>query len=1166
MDSDDDSELFVTQMQPDSLTQGVSQRQCDPEFILKDIEGGPFAQQQETQAFNTEAEQDSHKTKQGPTNNADSQTYQLQDCPMSFDVYDFLSPSLENNEQQSKTYQNMLEAQYAPALPKIKIEPGLETYPRKSKPRPHLDLCGDEAIESTWVPFDQRPRFDPSTIQNRIIELSDADDELPDPPAEKGSSRDGVVVKKDPDLVPYEWVDMDEDTLSISSGDEDDVKLIWADNDKTCIDLSKEESTVGCLKLGKTALAKRLVTLKASKNPADRRKILLAQQLLAKRVRQDHRRNVGLGRSLQQSSDFARATPSMLIDDNGDDNNDNSWMSKSCNFDQEEGKRFKEIQKAYQRKVKFGQNTEQDDVKFICAESRENSRLKRLEHEYEVCKGYDAEPSEESNLLTTSPSPAPGSKRRSTSNDQLDNDPDHEAKNPAKRTRVRKTPRKQGRLVNQEEELEMSMRAGLEEYLKKQQRKDRKAQNEAGTQITKEKGKRKGKVRGKGTSVVIREKPKRRSRNQAGYINDIGSLLTSNVFDDAANNIADANMPQAPMNVTDKHKFMASLVAGLSNSDPRRQEKNHILRCTSILGIKRVSQSENKEETWVIKGMKSRLRHHQVQGTAFMKERELADEGPWGGIVADAMGLGKTVEAIALIVCNPPKPSEKFKSTLIVVQPGLLAQCLEELKKHVEEDTFTRIMVIAAGSRALGKGEVRDLEKADVVVTTYTEVVRSYPKAEMPKDINSEADVIQWWQEHWLKERGSLHKANFYRVILDESQGIKNYKTQTSIACRGLMAKHRWALSATPIMNSKSYRRFLTTIYADDVAGLDELYPYFKFLHVQGTGTFEEFEDMYCVTNDVDCKKRLVCLLNNIMVRRTMKDKVLGKPIVELPPCKQRVELLYFDMVERCIYDIVSRRFVRAINRASQAGGLGKKPIVGLLMFLRLRQLAAHPFLIQETLQEIFDEESVDRLEEKVVQGRNDREYAKTVIAALRRLVKAKGDATEESPDAEDEHTPPPPGELAVKLGKKIRKLKADGKVEEVRAEKTCHRCKDRAVDPQVTSCLHVYCKECLDSMAGDACEEDLDSTPCDECRTVFTKSEPCSNVKELQIEESNNLTPSIGSKKTKPRKKVVMKWVDYDNKLVLSAKTIAVEKQLRSWIAEDPQKKIIVFSQFLMM
>ena len=111
------------------------------------------------------------------------------------------------------------------------------------------------------------------------------------------------------------------------------------------------------------------------------------------------------------------------------------------------------------------------------------------------------------------------------------------------------------------------------------------------------------------------------------------------------------------------------------------------------------------------------------------------------------------------------------------------------------------------------------------------------------------------------------------------------------------MAKHRWAVSATPIMNR-----------------VEELYPYFKFLRVPYTGSYREFQENYCKKGSDDCNSRLHCLLDQIMVRRTLKDTILGEPIVKLPKHNQRTIDIDFSPVERAIYRRVYKRFVTSLN------------------------------------------------------------------------------------------------------------------------------------------------------------------------------------------------------------------------------------------------------------
>ena len=72
--------------------------------------------------------------------------------------------------------------------------------------------------------------------------------------------------------------------------------------------------------------------------------------------------------------------------------------------------------------------------------------------------------------------------------------------------------------------------------------------------------------------------------------------------------------------------------------------------------------------------------------------------------------------------------------------------------------------------------------------TTYQEVISSYPQMPTLKD-GDDDEVQKQWAEAWNHGRGTLHKVHFYRVVLDEAHGIKNHRSQTSVACRGLMAK-----------------------------------------------------------------------------------------------------------------------------------------------------------------------------------------------------------------------------------------------------------------------------------------------------------------------------------------------------------------------------------------
>ena len=174
-------------------------------------------------------------------------------------------------------------------------------------------------------------------------------------------------------------------------------------------------------------------------------------------------------------------------------------------------------------------------------------------------------------------------------------------------------------------------------------------------------------------------------------------------------------------------------------------------------------------------------------------------------------------------------------------------------------------------------------------------------------------------------------------------------------------------------------------------------------------------------------------------------------------------------------------------------------------------------------------------------------------------MIKAKPEVVEQPEEIEEVQT----GELAAKLGRYLKSLKSKSNWAELRSRTQCYYCGEPPENAIVTSCLHVYCRECLQGMANSASAKDHDATTCLECGVVYTGAESCAGLKEMEWNDNWLLNQTI-SRKSRP-KKVNMEWVSFESKLVMSAKTTAVQLQVEQWLEEEPDKKIIIFSQFYM-
>jgi DNA repair protein RAD5 len=287
-----------------------------------------------------------------------------------------------------------------------------------------------------------------------------------------------------------------------------------------------------------------------------------------------------------------------------------------------------------------------------------------------------------------------------------------------------------------------------------------------------------------------------------------------------------------------------------------------------------------------------------------------------GGILADAMGLGKTVMLLALIMKEKEERTATTNrtTTLIVAKLSLLPQWQDEIQSKTNLTCRVYYGPTAKSARS------EDFANCDVVITTYGSI-QCEEKRKNPALLN-----FQW-----------------LRVILDEAHCIKNQATLASKVCCRLDASHRWCVSGTIIQNS-----------------LDDVYGIMKFLRHEPwctssfwkaaiTNPMNAGKDADAADNQTqrDCMNtalgRVRRLLSPIMIRRTKDSKTTnGDPILTLPPVETKIIKVDLTETEREFYNAVLARSLEIFGDFVDAGTAGRSYIQIFAMLTKLRQVCDH--------------------------------------------------------------------------------------------------------------------------------------------------------------------------------------------------------------------------------
>ncbi|KAF4968649.1 hypothetical protein FSARC_3988 [Fusarium sarcochroum] len=421
-------------------------------------------------------------------------------------------------------------------------------------------------------------------------------------------------------------------------------------------------------------------------------------------------------------------------------------------------------------------------------------------------------------------------------------------------------------------------------------------------------------------------------------------------LNDVEDNIAEGSIPtMASFQATTKKDQWKHLKESIPEGcDIRRvnTQAKDLDDASKMFGRRKVKAVDS---TWLLNGMNYPLLDYQLAAVGWIMSRENGRTAPYGGILADAPGLGKTVISLAAIIGNPPYGQEDkdyCQATLVVVPNKDIAnQWHDEVKKHCKDPLATWVLVWSQ-SKDIPMGQ---LKSQWIVITTYNEIMAQLPKAKDIQKLKSKCgeDVVRFEQE-LNRASGALLQVNWYRIILDEAHQIKNHKARVTLGCWQLKSKYRWALTGTPLSNK-----------------LEEIFPYLKFIGCNFTTTLNDFAATYLGSDSNN--DNLETLISMIMMRRTNQDTFMGHRVLLLPSAHSHDIKISLSVKEEIIYEAVHlyyERIIRAMQRMMSAG-YGDKDMAQriertrLARQTRLRQVTSHPFTVEKIIQERFREDDI---------------------------------------------------------------------------------------------------------------------------------------------------------------------------------------------------------------
>lgn len=285
--------------------------------------------------------------------------------------------------------------------------------------------------------------------------------------------------------------------------------------------------------------------------------------------------------------------------------------------------------------------------------------------------------------------------------------------------------------------------------------------------------------------------------------------------------------------------------------------------------------------------VKATLRPYQERGYRWMMRNVRIGIG---SILADDMGLGKTLQVITLLEGLRTRRELKGKPALIVVPTSLITNWQRETARFAPK---LKLHVYYGPGRAL-PGEK---ETVHAVLTTY---------GTLRSSVNT------------LAERA------WRLLILDEAQGVKNYRTSTFKSVRTVKADGVVAMSGTPVENR--LMEYWSIMEATNPGLLGS-----------ATGFKNTFAQPIEIEHDEETAEQFKRVTAPFILRRLKTDKAIAP---ELPQKISTDEYCTLTKEQALLYDKVVKKSLEQINDGMSP--MERRAMV-LTLMMKLKQICNAP-------------------------------------------------------------------------------------------------------------------------------------------------------------------------------------------------------------------------------